>query len=427
MFITLLIFSILYFHYKLEVIHVKQLDFNKETNELTIEIVKKENNFNKEFSCTIFSDDVKITESGKDNTCILKFTVGDNYTLLLEDKYKKSIHYDILSYLNNILEFKFTHDTIYLTIGETKKLDYTYKSIDGNIGDFDINSNIISIEEDIITAKEVGTAIITKGDTKLNVIVTNLVTEPKLSDSKEIVPCNRYSEQENILIDDMLEYKVKEAGNGTRAGVVAAARFLTLQFPYKIPYFYENGRVNNTGVNFADGEGRYYHKGLYLNDSKKKDIIASVSGPCIWGCPLYNWEDDPDYGYIWGTKMPNGLDCSGFVSWVLYNGGFDPGDNGAGNSETNDELTDLGEFVPLTRELAMSDKLKAGDLVNYWGHIAIIIGIDDDNYYVAESLQDFGGAVVNTYKKEKINNTFSYAVLMDSYYKEDGNYTAYWE
>lgn len=83
-------------------------------------------------------------------------------------------------------------------------------------------------------------------------------------------------------------------------------------------------------MNFADGEGRYYHQGLYLTNSKKNSIIASVSGPCIWGCPLYNWEDDLEYGYVWGVKKPNGLDCSGFVSWILYNGGFDPGDNGFG-------------------------------------------------------------------------------------------------
>lgn len=223
-----------------------------------------------------------------------------------------------------------------------------------------------------------------------------------------------------------MKYKVDEAGNKTRAGVVAAARFLTLEFPYKIPYFYENGRVNNTGVNFADGEGRYYHKGLYLTDSKKKDIIASVSGPVTWGCPLYNWEDEPDYGYVWGKKIPNGLDCSGFVSWALYNGGFDVGDLGAGDSISNDELTDLGDFKLLTNDLINSNKIKAGDLLNYWGHIAIIIGIDEENYYVAESLQDFGGVTVNTYKKNKIRNTFKYVVLMDSYYNNDGNYTNYW-
>lgn len=424
-FIVLLILGILYFNYSLEVTSIKVINFNNETNELTIEIAKKDNIFNKDFSCILFNNDNKITGKSKDNTCILTFTIGNVYNLILEDKYKKSIHYNLLDYLDNTLEFKFTYDTIYMVVDEVKKLEYSFKSIDGNIDDFYINSNIITVENDIITAKNVGSAVITYGNSNLNVIVTNLITNPIIS-SKEILPCNKYTEEEGILIDNILEYKINEAGYKTRAGVVAAARFLTLQFPYKIPYFYENGRVNNTGVNFADGEGRYYHKGLYLTNSKKNNIIASVSGPCIWGCPLYNWEDDPEYGYIWGKKKPNGLDCSGFVSWVLYNGGFDPGDLGAGDSISNDEMTDLGEFRMLTNSLINSDIIKAGDLVNFWGHIAIIIGIDDENYYVAESLQNFGGVVVNTYKKTNINKMFKYVVLMDSYYQNDGNYTKYW-
>lgn len=425
--IVLSILGFLYFNYDLEVASIKQVDFNTETNEVTIEVIKKDNIFDKDFTCTIFNDNVKIKEQGKYNKCTLKFEIGSNYSLILEDKYKKSVNYNILDYLDNILNFNFKNETIYMVVGESKKLEYIYKSIDGNIDNFRTDSDIITVNGDVVTARNIGTATIYKNDLKLNVVVTDLITSPTLpSKNKELVPCNRYTEEEGILLDNILSYKINSALSGTRAGVVAAARFLMLEFPYKIPYFYENGRVNNTGVNFADGEGRYYHKGLYLTSSKKKDIIASVSGPIIWGCPLCNWEDDPDYGYIWGKKMPNGLDCSGFVSWVLLNGGFDPGDLGAGDSISNDELTDLGDFKPLTNSLINSGSIKAGDLVNYWGHIAMIIGIDDENYYVAESLQDFGGVTVNTYKKEKLNKTFSYVALMDSYYKEDGNYTRMW-
>lgn len=425
--IGLSILGFLYFNYDLEVTSIKQLDFNMETNEVMIEVIKKDNIFDKDFTCTIFNDNVKIKEQGKDNKCTLKFEIGSNYSLILEDKYKKSVNYNILDYFDNILNFNFKNETIYMVVGESKKLEYTFKSINGNVDNFSTDSNIVTINDDIVTANNIGDATIYKNDLKLNVVVTDLIISPTLpARNKELVPCNRYTEEEGKLLDNILSYKVNSAGNGTRAGVVAAARFLMLEFPYKIPYFYENGRVNKTGVNFADGEGRYYHKGLYLTNSKKKDIIASVSGPVIWGCPLCNWEDDPDYGYIWGKKMPNGLDCSGFVSWVLYNGGFDPGDLGAGDSISNDELTDLGDFMPLTNSLINSGKIKVGDLVNYWGHIAIIIGIDDENYYVAESLQDFGGVTVNAYKKEKLNKTFSYVALMDSYYKEDGNYTKMW-
>ena len=427
LFIISLICGIFYFHYDLKVISIRPIVFDLQTNQLTIMVEKKNNLFHQKFSCTVFDDNASITERGKNNTCIISFPIGSQYTLILEDQYQKSVLYDLGDYLENILDFDFTYDTIYLTVGETKQLDYNYRSVNGNVDNFTTDSHIITIDGDAITAHEVGTATIHKENVTLNVVVTDLITLPTISNHKEILPCNRYREEEGILLDQMLAHKVNEAGYQTRAGVVAAARFLTLEFPYKIPYFYENGRVNYTGVNFADGEGRYYHKGLYLIDSKKQEIIASISGPSLWGCPLTNWEDDPDFGFVWGAKKPNGLDCSGFVSWVLYNGGFDVGDLGAGDSITDDELTDLGDFRLLTKELVNSGSIKVGDLFNYWGHIAIIVGMDHENYYVAESLQNFGGVVVNTYKKSRITDEFTHVELMDSYYKEDGNYTTYWK
>ena len=117
---------------------------------------------------------------------------------------------------------------------------------------------------------------------------------------------------------------------------------------------------------------------------KYKDIIASWKGPSIWGCGLTNLEIEPRWGYIVGKKMPNGLDCSGFVTWSLKNAGFEPGDVGAGESPDNDnQCTDLGEFKYLSENI---NNIKVGDLLNWWGHIAMLIGIDGDTYYVAESL-----------------------------------------
>ena len=62
LFIILLTIGILYFNYNLEVIQVKQLNFNTETNELTIEVTKKNNIFNKDFSCLLFNNDINIVE-----------------------------------------------------------------------------------------------------------------------------------------------------------------------------------------------------------------------------------------------------------------------------------------------------------------------------------------------------------------------------
>ena len=65
-------------------------------------------------------------------------------------------------------------------------------------------------------------------------------------------------------------------------------------------------------------------------------------------------------------------------------------------------------------------------MFNFWGHIAILIGQDDDNYYIAESLNNYKGVVVKTYSKKKVKNTFKYVVLMDDVYNGDGNLTNLW-
>lgn len=101
------------------------------------------------------------------------------------------------------------------------------------------------------------------------------------NEDKGYLPCEEYTLEESKLLDEILAYRINEAGYGTRAGAVAAARFLTLEFPYRIAYYWETGRLNNTGKDYVDGEGRYYHKGLYLHESKYADLEASALGPKI--------------------------------------------------------------------------------------------------------------------------------------------------
>ena len=145
----------------------------------------------------------------------------------------------------------------------------------------------------------------------------------------------------------------------------------------------------------------------------------------MWGCNMTNLEEDPPY-FIRNKKYPNGLDCSGFVSWTLLNGGFDVGDKGAGNSGYRYELTDLGEFTRLTKDVIYSGRIKVGDLFNFDGHVAILIGMDDNTFYIAESLNTLGGVVLKAYPKSQVNRVFRHVVFMDSVYKEDGNLTNMW-
>lgn len=131
--------------------------------------------------------------------------------------------------------------------------------------------------------------------------------------------------------------------------------------------------------------------------------------------------------YRAGVKYANGLDCSGYISWALYNGGFDVGDVGAGdNPYRDDDLYDLGERRDISIELINSGEVKVGDLIAYWGHMAMIVGMDKDNLYIAESLPQTKGVVVKKYTKKKAVSTFVNIMLMDEVYKEDGNLTIMW-
>ena len=247
---------------------------------------------------------------------------------------------------------------------------------------------------------------------------------------KTTIPAYRYTEEEAHLLDEALYYEVEEAGGyGTRAGVIAATRFLTLQFPYRIPYFFENGRLfNQDGRPSCDGEGRYYHRGLYLSTDKYADIVKSVSGPAIWGVKITNYEDK--YYFVRFQQYPNGLDCSGFITWCIYNGGYDIGDTGAGDFDYWPyDLCDFGEKRRLTVSLLESGEVKAGDLIGMDGHIALIAGIDYANgiIHIAESLAN--GVTISSYSFYRctVCGVYDFVCLMDEVYGEQGNYTDMWE
>ena len=307
-------------------------------------------------------------------------------------------------------------ERVYLSIGESY-------SITSNLSNtkYEPTSDIVNVNGSVLTGLSVGTANLTSNNlTKsVEVIVTDLYTIPVINNKKEKLTCNEFTKEEETILDEALALKIKTVGLKTRAGVVAAARFLSLEFPYRIPYFYENGRLVNYGdQDYADGEGRYYHKGLYLTENKFSKIKSSVHGPAAWGCPLLT-----DTLKI---KTPNGLDCSGFVSWALLNGGYDVGDVGAGiNEDRTDDLDDLSKKMKLTEENFDASLVKPGDLIGRYGHIGIIIGKEDSTFYIAESL-DYDLHVLTMTKDEIIESDWLYIELMDDYYKKDGNLKEMW-
>lgn len=415
--------------YKTDYINnIKVSNYNKKTDEVTPSIKFNENYNN--MKCG-FSDGNNIEwiniEKG---ICNYKTKNTDIKYIYL----KKGV-FENKTKIDSLLVSIDTFDKIYLAKGESKKIEVTSKFIgkDLDITYVPEKEGIVSVENGKIIGKKTGNTNINilvnnKKQDSFNVTVTSLISKrsKKINNNKKYLPCEIYNKKEADLLDDILENKIENAGYKTRAGVVEAARFLLFDFKYKIDYFFENGRLSG-GQNYVDGEGRYYHKGLYLHDNKFKEIETSFSGPAIWGCPLRNFED---YGYKYrnGSYNSNGLDCSGFVAWAFINGGFDIGDRGSGDNLLDDtEINDVGgEKVNVTDELFKTDKVKAGDMIGYWGHIGLIIGIDDKNVYVAESLWTFGGVAVNKYKKDEVDNLFKQVILLDELYKKDGNYTSMW-
>lgn len=352
------------------------------------------------------------------------------YYVFLKNEDNQIFEVSDLDKLGKITTFTTSKDKIYLTINDTYSPTLTYEGVgyvDDTIYWKSDNEKVAKVSDNgVITAVGKGKCNITgkmmNKTITISVTSTNLIVKkPKRYDyNKPYLGCNIYSKQENDLLDEILKDRIKDAGYKTRAGAVEAARFLALEFPYRINYFSENGRVATNGV---DSEGRYYHVGLYLHSSRFAQVGKKRNGPSTWGCMMYS---GPAHG-----QRRNGLDCSGFVSWVMLNGGFDVKDVGAGLASGLD-LTDYGKRTVFTKSLVDEKKVKVGDLLSSGGpsggHIAIIVGEDDINYYVAESLwfKPNVGVVVMTYPKNKIYKEYYYVMLMDSYYKNDGNLTKLW-
>lgn len=374
-------------------------------------------------------DEVSKRIKAKNGKCSYN-VVSDTYIVDLEYNNGKHTSYDEEFNIDGLLGVKFKNKKKYMALNETFNLGTELDTV----GYMDYLVKYSSSNEDVIyvdgngnlSGKQVGTATITvtadKYTEKWDIKVSDLIRPATLDNRKKVVPCNKYSNEQIAELDAILASRVEVAGEGTRAAAVEVSRFLTLEFPYKIPYFYENGRISTNGV---DGEGRYYRKGLYLGVDKQKQIEKVMVGPSSWGCPLTNFEDD---GYmIPNAKYPNGLDCSGYISWILKQAGLNIGDIGAGFSSRYN-YTQVGELNRNSYELLHSGKVKPGDLIGWDGHIAMIGGMTDTKIYVTESL--LPGVIMDEYDysnpRSKFYSRYDHIIDMSGQYKGDGNLRYMW-
>lgn len=327
----------------------------------------------------------------------------------------------------NITEFN-VPDKLYIIAGEEIEIPISIKEKENKkvlLRYITSDKEIIEINDKKIKGLKDGKAKITvrAQNTEqriIDVIVTSLITKPTLNNNKPYITCEEYTKEESDILESILESRINSSGYMTRGGALAAARFLLLEFKSGIKYYNENGRLeNHSNIQKIDGEGRYYHKGLYLTKDKYKDIeLSTEDGPKMWGCELKN--------LYYGKNMENGLDCSGFITWALKNAGYEVGDVGAGDYQhINNELLDLSPREKITHELLLNNKVKVGDLIGFDGHIAMIIGLEQDKIYIGESYET--GLRVRTFTTgELIKSEFTDIILMDDYYKNEGNYQNMW-
>ena len=423
--------------YNKEPVIIKYDYAEKYNEDKTLNVSLKLQTFNtNKVYCKFISDEESKWILANNRTCTYPIKTG-KYKIKI--KYNKDLiaEYEKDFNIDKVISIEIKDKRKYVAVGAT----YNINALVDYVGDVDTsikysssNPDVISINENgELYAHKDGNAVISAKtsnglEDKFELISTSLIRPRLMSNYKTTVGCNVYTKEQVDMLDDILKSEVDRAGPGTRAGVVAAATFLPMEFPYKIPYFYENGRLSENGNHkTVDGEGRWYHKGLYLGVDKQNEVKYVMNGPKSWGCPLLNWEDD---GYRKpGEYYPNGLDCSGYISWVLYNGGLDPGDLGSGISGSLPDLSDLGEIRYINYDLMHSGTVKPGDLIGWDGHIALIAWITEDKIYVTESL--LPGVVMDEYDISSPYSNFYYRydhiIDMSNQYSGEGNYPNIWQ
>ena len=174
--------------------------------------------------------------------------------------------------------------------------------------------------------------------------------------------------------NNLIASNVEDSGYGTRAGVVASAVTLIAElgnnYNVKIPYFWGGGHgqmIEGAASNWGSGR-----------------CFTSANGQAYTAC---------------------GLDCSGFITWVLYNGGFDVSARTAGSFQS------LSGAERVTLE--DSAILEPGDLLESNSHIVLVIGVDEDEYICAEASSRTTGVL---FTRRPFTKSGYWGVKMDGFY-----------
>ena len=178
--------------------------------------------------------------------------------------------------------------------------------------------------------------------------------------------------------NNLIASNVENSGYGTDAGVVAAAVTLIAElgnnYDVKIPYFWGGGH----GQMITGAEGNW----------GSNQCRASANGRI--------------YDYC-------GLDCSGFVAWAIWNGGFNIA------ARVTGQFQDLpgAERVSLSSSSAV---LAPGDLLESNSHIVLVIGVDEEtNEYICAEASGYTTGVLFT--RRPFSRSGYWGVRMSGFYE----------
>lgn len=254
-----------------------------------------------------------------------------------------SVKVDYSKLLASAPEIETTSQTVKTAIEELPEIreyiEFQGKNHDNCFGEIssDIENTLNNIIEKMVNlSNDMMVTVNTFTQAELAMIKGMNINSKGLDDALKWKHSNTY--QESLTGYDYEYYqklltKSLSIASGERAKSTMAAIFLATSFPH-MNYFWGGGHDK-----ISDG--------LDPTWGQMKKVTAAGSDTT-------------------GTEQPNSLDCSGYISWALKNGGYD-----ISKPMVTDELEKIGEKISITD--ASKNNIQVGDLAYMDGHVGMII------------------------------------------------------
>lgn len=256
---------------------------------------------------------------------------------------------------------------------------------------------VIAIAESVTTTTTNVTYTYTeeKTTTDLETETTETTSENKSVDYEPEVEKSYYTSvflarANTWILNEITDYTYEDTGDvegDPQIEELEDLEYTTINDDYRIETR-ETNRVNTTIVTtrmqrWNQGQPRVIEKTSNFTNLILRDT-NNISGQGLIGVAkeCHDYLSDNGYTYQYGgghSDFPNiesisVIDCSGYVSWVLYKAGYE--DIGAQSSETlKDYANQKGWEV-----ISSTNDLKPGDIVIYDGHTNILVSVQGNQY-----------------------------------------------